>query len=75
VVVSFIGEANPGKTTDLPQVADKHYPIMVYRAYLDISGIRSHYLVMIGTDCTGICKSNYHAIITTRAPRLKQLLH
>jgi hypothetical protein len=25
-------------------------------------------LVVIGTDCTGSCKSNYHAITTTMAP-------
>ena len=25
-------------------------------------------LVVIGTDCTGSCKSNYHAITTTTAP-------
>ena len=25
-------------------------------------------LVVIGTDCTGSCKSNYHMITTTTAP-------
>ena len=25
-------------------------------------------LVLIGTDCTGSCKSNYHTIMTTTAP-------
>ena len=25
-------------------------------------------LVVIGTDCTGSCKSNYHMIMTTAAP-------
>ena len=25
-------------------------------------------LVVIGTDCTGSCKSNYHTITTTTAP-------
>jgi hypothetical protein len=25
-------------------------------------------LVLIGTDCIGSCKSNYHAITTTTAP-------
>jgi hypothetical protein len=28
-------------------------------------------LVVIGTDCTGSCKSNYHTITTTTAPTLK----
>jgi hypothetical protein len=26
-------------------------------------------LVVIGTDCTGSCKSNYHAITTTTATK------
>jgi hypothetical protein len=26
-------------------------------------------LVVIGTDCTGGCKSNYHTITTTMAPQ------
>jgi hypothetical protein len=29
-----------------------------------------HYNVVIGTDCTGSCKSDYHMITTTTAPRL-----
>ena len=27
-------------------------------------------LVVIGTDCTGSCKSNYHMIMTTTAPHM-----
>jgi hypothetical protein len=30
-------------------------------------------LVMIGTDCIGICKSNYHSITTTMAPTRLQI--
>jgi hypothetical protein len=30
-------------------------------------------LVVIGTDCTGSCKSNYYTITTTTAPRDKEL--
>jgi hypothetical protein len=30
--------------------------------------LNSQLVVMIGTDCTGSCKSNYHMITTTMAP-------
>jgi len=56
-----------GKTTDLPQVTDKRYYIMLYIRieYTSLMiGVRIHNL---GTDCPGGCKSNYHAITTTTA--------
>jgi len=43
----------PEKTIDLSQVTDKLYHTT---------------LVVIGTDCTGSCKSNYHTITTMTAP-------
>jgi len=42
----------------------------------DKRGFKLRTLVMIDTDCTGSCKSNYHTITTTTAPEknIKQLL-
>jgi hypothetical protein len=42
---------------------------MLYRVQLAMNGDELTTLVMIGTDCTGSCKSNYHTIMTTTAPR------
>jgi hypothetical protein len=50
------------------EITDKLYHIMVHRVHLGRSGIQVQTLVVIDTDCTGSCKSNYHTIMTTTAP-------
>ena len=49
---------------------------MLYRVHLTMSVVRSHTLVVIGTDCIGSCnRTNYHTITTTTAPVLEKAIH
>jgi hypothetical protein len=53
------------KTTDLSQVTDKLYHIMLYTSPWSTFELITS--VVIGTDCMGSCKSNYRVIKGTSA--------
>jgi len=61
------------KETTVP--GENHRPVESHRytlshnvVHLAMVKIRNHKSVVIGTDCIGSCKSNYHTIKTTTSP-------
>ena len=57
---------DPEKTTGLSQVTDKLYNMILYISPWSRFELTTS--VMIGTECIGSCKSNYHTMTTTTAP-------
>ena len=57
------------KTTDLSQVTDKRYHIILYTSPWSRFELTTS--MVIGTDCICSCKSNYHTIMATIAPHTK----
>ena len=75
MAVSFIGGGNR-RTQKKPPTCQKSltnfYHIMLYTFPWSI--FESTSSVVIGTDCIGSCKSNYHTITATTAPLLYRIL-
>jgi hypothetical protein len=68
--VLLVGETGvPGEKNPTCRKSLTLYHIILYRVHLAWVGFELTTLHVIGTDCIGSCKSNYHAITTTTVPK------
>jgi hypothetical protein len=58
----------PGENNRVPQATDKLYFIILHRVHFASVVIEPTTSVVIGTDYTGSCKSNYHTITIMTVP-------
>jgi len=70
----------PNKKVGLKEVRLNRFQWKIFWIIHDISVKTPHHehgsnsqLLVIGTDCTGSCKSNYHMTTTMTAPRIVAL--
>jgi hypothetical protein len=70
-VISWRSVLLAEETTELSQVTDKLYHIMLYTSPWSRFELTS---VVMGSDCIGSCKSKYHAITATTVPLNKLII-
>jgi len=63
---SFIGGENRYTWRKTSHVTEKRYHIMLYRVHMSCVGFELIPLIVIVTDCTCSCASNYHTITPQR---------